>query len=60
LDAYVAAIKDIDPMSTSLIFNCGMGVVRSKLTVLAFGVELMKQQHLQWSLLVYSDVNNYL
>jgi hypothetical protein len=30
LDAYVAAIKDVDPMSTSLIFNCGMGVVRSK------------------------------
>jgi hypothetical protein len=30
LDAYVSVLKDVDPNSTSLIFNCGMGVVRSE------------------------------
>ena len=29
LDAYVSRLKDTDPLSTSLVFNCGMGVVRS-------------------------------
>ena len=26
----MSVLKDVDPMSTSLIFNCGMGVVRSE------------------------------
>ena len=30
LDAYVSVLKDIDPFTTSLVFNCGMGVVRSE------------------------------
>lgn len=30
LDAYVSVLKEVDPMSTSLVFNCGMGVVRSE------------------------------
>lgn len=29
LDAYVSRLKDVDPLTTSLVFNCGMGVVRS-------------------------------
>ena len=30
LDAYVSILRDADPLTTSLVFNCGMGVVRSK------------------------------
>lgn len=30
LDAYVSRLKDVDPLTTSLVFNCGMGVVRSE------------------------------
>lgn len=30
LDAYVSRLKDVDPLTTSLVFNCGMGVVRSQ------------------------------
>ncbi|RXK36343.1 hypothetical protein M231_06380 [Tremella mesenterica] len=29
LDAYVNVLKTIDPVTTSLVFNCGMGVVRT-------------------------------
>jgi hypothetical protein len=29
LDAYVSVLKDVDPLNSSLVFNCGMGVVRS-------------------------------
>ena len=29
LDAYVSVLRTIDPLTTSLVFNCGMGVVRS-------------------------------
>lgn len=30
LDAYVSGLRDVDPLTTSLVFNCGMGVVRSE------------------------------
>lgn len=30
LDAYVSVLKDVDPLNSSLVFNCGMGVVRSE------------------------------
>jgi hypothetical protein len=26
----VSRLKDVDPLTTSLVFNCGMGVVRSE------------------------------
>jgi len=33
LDAYVSVLHDADPLNTSLVFNCGMGVVRSEQSV---------------------------
>lgn len=30
LDAYVSVLRSVDPQTTSLVFNCGMGVVRSE------------------------------
>lgn len=29
LDAYVRVIKKFDPLTTSLVFSCGMGAVRT-------------------------------
>lgn len=34
LDAYVSALRKVDPLTTSLVFNCGMGVVRSRLSMM--------------------------
>jgi hypothetical protein len=34
LDAYVSVLQNADPLNTSLVFNCGMGVVRSKFMVM--------------------------
>lgn len=33
LDAYMSVLQKADPLTTSLVFNCGMGVVRSKPTL---------------------------
>ena len=33
LDAYVNVLRTADPEKTSLVFNCGMGVVRSEASV---------------------------
>ncbi|KAK4685163.1 hypothetical protein P7C73_g4998, partial [Tremellales sp. Uapishka_1] len=35
LDAYVSRLRDVDPFSTSLVFNCGMGVVRTTFAMVA-------------------------
>ncbi|RSH87875.1 uncharacterized protein EHS24_000393 [Apiotrichum porosum] len=35
LDAYVSGLKDTDPLTTSLVFNCGMGVVRTTFAMVA-------------------------
>ncbi|CAK9780633.1 hypothetical protein CC85DRAFT_329266 [Cutaneotrichosporon oleaginosum] len=35
LDAYVSRLKDVDPLTTSLVFNCGMGVVRTTFAMCA-------------------------
>ncbi|WWC73457.1 uncharacterized protein I206_107427 [Kwoniella pini CBS 10737] len=35
LDAYVSALKNVDPLTTALVFNCGMGVVRTTFAMCA-------------------------
>ncbi|EJU05109.1 hypothetical protein DACRYDRAFT_93438 [Dacryopinax primogenitus] len=35
LDAYAAIIHDVDPVKTSLLFSCGMGVVRTTFAMVA-------------------------
>ncbi|BEI83204.1 hypothetical protein CcaverHIS002_0310720 [Cutaneotrichosporon cavernicola] len=33
LDAYVSHLRDVDPLTSSLVFNCGMGVVRTTFAI---------------------------
>nr|XP_031859044.1 uncharacterized protein CI109_005550 [Kwoniella shandongensis]KAA5526116.1 hypothetical protein CI109_005550 [Kwoniella shandongensis] len=35
LDAYVSVLKNADPQTTALVFNCGMGVVRTTFAMCA-------------------------
>ncbi|ORX37949.1 inositol hexakisphosphate-domain-containing protein [Kockovaella imperatae] len=35
LDAYVNVLQKVDPLTTSLVFNCGMGVVRTTFAMIA-------------------------
>ena len=35
LDAYVTVLQKADPLTTSLVFNCGMGVVRTTFAMIA-------------------------
>lgn len=35
LDAYVSHLRDVDPLTSSLVFNCGMGVVRTTFAMCA-------------------------
>nr|XP_018260510.1 uncharacterized protein I303_07432 [Kwoniella dejecticola CBS 10117]OBR82668.1 hypothetical protein I303_07432 [Kwoniella dejecticola CBS 10117] len=35
LDAYVSVLKSVDPLTTALVFNCGMGVVRTTFAMCA-------------------------
>ncbi|KAK1923782.1 inositol hexakisphosphate-domain-containing protein [Papiliotrema laurentii] len=46
LDAYVRVINKADPLTTSLVFNCGMGVVRTTFGMIA-AMLVRRQQFLQ-------------
>ncbi|ORY34932.1 inositol hexakisphosphate-domain-containing protein [Naematelia encephala] len=35
LDTYVSVLRGVDPLNTSLVFNCGMGVVRTTFGMVA-------------------------
>ncbi|KAL7424934.1 hypothetical protein Q5752_000621 [Cryptotrichosporon argae] len=35
LDAYASRLRDVEPLNTSLVFNCGMGVVRTTFAMVA-------------------------
>ncbi|KAH9928428.1 inositol hexakisphosphate-domain-containing protein [Amylocystis lapponica] len=43
LDAYLRVIKGTDPATTSLVFNCGMGVVRTTFAMAAACIVRRKQ-----------------
>ncbi|OBZ72108.1 Paladin [Grifola frondosa] len=43
LDAYLRVIKETDPLSTALVFNCGMGAVRTTFAMVAACVVRRKQ-----------------
>ncbi|KAF9787481.1 inositol hexakisphosphate-domain-containing protein [Thelephora terrestris] len=43
LDAYLRVIKDTDPLRTALIFNCGMGVVRTTFAMVATSLVRRRQ-----------------
>ncbi|KAI0330242.1 hypothetical protein GY45DRAFT_1323965 [Cubamyces sp. BRFM 1775] len=43
LDAYLRVIKDKDPLSTCLVFNCGMGAVRTTFAMVAACIVRRKQ-----------------
>ena len=43
LDAYLRVIKDTDPLRTALIFNCGMGAVRTTFAMVAMSLVRRKQ-----------------
>ncbi|WRT69446.1 uncharacterized protein IL334_006432 [Kwoniella shivajii] len=47
LDAYVSVLKNVDPLSTALVFNCGMGVVRTTFAMCAAMLIRRKQLLLQ-------------
>ncbi|CAD6587111.1 MAG: hypothetical protein TREMPRED_004663, partial [Tremellales sp. Tagirdzhanova-0007] len=47
LDAYVSVLRDVDPLTTSLVFNCGMGVVRTTFGMCAALLVRRKQFLLQ-------------
>ncbi|WWC93062.1 uncharacterized protein L201_008027 [Kwoniella dendrophila CBS 6074] len=47
LDAYVSALKNVDPLTTALVFNCGMGVVRTTFAMCAAILIRRKQLLLQ-------------
>ncbi|OJT02262.1 Paladin [Trametes pubescens] len=43
LDAYLRVIKETDPLSTALVFNCGMGAVRTTFAMVAACIVRRKQ-----------------
>lgn len=43
LDAYLRVIRDTDPLHTSLVFNCGMGAVRTTFAMVAALIVRRKQ-----------------
>ncbi|TBU33470.1 inositol hexakisphosphate-domain-containing protein [Dichomitus squalens] len=43
LDAYLRVIKETDPLSTALVFNCGMGAVRTTFAMVAACLVRRKQ-----------------
>ena len=43
MDAYLRVIKDTDPLSTALVFNCGMGAVRTTFAMVAACIVRRKQ-----------------
>lgn len=43
LDAYLRVIKQTDPLSTALVFNCGMGAVRTTFAMVAACIVRRKQ-----------------
>lgn len=43
LDAYLQVIRDTDPLRTSLVFNCGMGAVRTTFAMVAALIIRRKQ-----------------
>ncbi|KAI0784287.1 inositol hexakisphosphate-domain-containing protein [Abortiporus biennis] len=43
LDAYLKVIKDTDPSKTALVFNCGMGAVRTTFAMVAACIIRRKQ-----------------
>ncbi|KAI0091045.1 inositol hexakisphosphate-domain-containing protein [Irpex rosettiformis] len=43
LDAYARVIRDTDPLRTALIFNCGMGAVRTTFSMVAACILRRKQ-----------------
>ncbi|KAI0707157.1 inositol hexakisphosphate-domain-containing protein [Earliella scabrosa] len=43
LDAYLRVIKETDPLSTALVFNCGMGAVRTTFAMIAACIVRRKQ-----------------
>ncbi|KIR34499.1 hypothetical protein I352_02746 [Cryptococcus deuterogattii MMRL2647] len=43
LDAYVSVLKNADPQTTALVFNCGMGVVRTTFAMCAAMLVRRKQ-----------------
>nr|XP_019043261.1 hypothetical protein I302_07836 [Kwoniella bestiolae CBS 10118]OCF22191.1 hypothetical protein I302_07836 [Kwoniella bestiolae CBS 10118] len=47
LDAYVSVLKNVDPLTTALVFNCGMGVVRTTFAMCAAMLIRRKQLLLQ-------------
>ncbi|KAI0701909.1 inositol hexakisphosphate-domain-containing protein [Cerioporus squamosus] len=43
LDAYLSVIKETDPLTTALVFNCGMGAVRTTFAMVAACIVRRKQ-----------------
>lgn len=43
LDAYLRVIKETDPLTTALVFNCGMGAVRTTFAMVAACIIRRKQ-----------------
>ena len=43
LDAYLRVIKGTDPLKTALVFNCGMGAVRTTFAMVAACIMRRKQ-----------------
>lgn len=43
LDAYFRVIKETDPLRTALVFNCGMGAVRTTFAMVAACIIRRKQ-----------------
>ncbi|TFK90507.1 hypothetical protein K466DRAFT_660775 [Polyporus arcularius HHB13444] len=43
LDAYLSIIKETDPLTTALVFNCGMGAVRTTFAMVAACIVRRKQ-----------------
>ncbi|RPD74988.1 hypothetical protein L226DRAFT_508637 [Lentinus tigrinus ALCF2SS1-7] len=43
LDAYLRVIKETDPLTTALVFNCGMGAVRTTFAMVAACIVRRKQ-----------------
>lgn len=43
LDAYLRVIRETDPATTALVFNCGMGAVRTTFAMVAACIIRRKQ-----------------
>lgn len=43
LDAYLRVVKGTDPLRTALIFNCGMGAVRTTFAMVAMSLVRRRQ-----------------